>query len=367
MLSIIRKGYSMQDDLGTIAENALNEIEAADAGNDTPPTPPEGGDDAQDDQPPADDTNNDNTPTGGENDDVEESEASEDDDQGEDDGSKKPPVEDEPGADDEPKGKQAQELTDDELLAELEKRGKKPAEKPADDEAKPAPRPAEVPEDVWGAMNDFQRTVYEKLPYLEARGKDGTVLRVKSHQQIPADFEWISPAAERQFYNIDMPAQSVQAERIGGQLQGQSQQQRQQQQFQEEANMVVKGIDALQAQGIVPKITAQPNTPEFNNDPGVQRANQILTLRNEYLARGENISIETAGRIFKAENPDLYVTKPTKSPADAERKAASRNISGSGGRGTANDAKKGGDTKPKVWPVGTSAEDIADAYADQLD
>ena len=358
----------MQDDLGTIAENALDQMEQADAGDKTPPAAG-GEDDAPNtgDESVEDDKNTD-TPAGEEDDNAQEDEATEDDDQGEDDGSKKPTDEDEPGSDDGAKGKQAQELTDDELLAELEKRGKKPAE-PAkkEEEAKPAPRPAEIPDDVWGAMNDFQRTVYEKLPYLEARGKDGNVLRVKSHQQIPADFEWASPAAERQFYNIDMPAQSVQAERIGGQLQGQSKQQEEQQRFQQEADAVVKGIDALQAQGIVPKIVAQPNTPEFNDDPGVQRANDILNLRREYQSRGENISIETAGRIFKAENPDLYKPKVTKSPADAQRKAASRNIAGAGGRGTVTDAKKGGDAKPKVFPVGTSAEDIADYYADQLD
>lgn len=358
----------MQDDLGSIAENALDELEQADAnGAGTPPaTPPEG--DTPNDDGEGDDDKNTDTPAGGEDDgDVETGTTPKEDEPGEDDGEEKPPVENEPGADDGAKGKQAQELTDDELLAELEKRGKKPEEKKPEEPAKVAPRPAEVPDDVWGAMNDFQRTVYDKLPYLEARGKDGEVLRVKSHQQIPADFEWASPQAERQFYNIDMPAQSVQAERIGGQLQGQSQQQQQQEQFQKDANEVVKGIESLQTQGIVPKITAQPSTPEFNNDPGVQRANQILTLRQTYIARGENISIETAGRIFKAENPDLYKPKVTKSPADAERKAASRNISGSSGRGTAGDAKGGSSAKPKTWPVGTSAEDIADAYADQLD
>lgn len=361
----------MNDDLGTIAENALNEMEAADANNGgTPPAAPEGdenkpqGGESEDEN-----ENNDNTPAGGEDENAENGEASEENNESEDDSQTESEDEDESAKGDGTKGKQAQELTDEELLAELEKRGKKPTEPEKKDdkqEAKPLPRPTEVPEDVWGAMNDFQRTVYDKLPYLEARGKDGNVLRVKSHQQIPADFEWANEAAERQFYNIDMPAQSVQAERIAGQLQGQTQQQQQQEQFQKEADMVVKGIDALQAQGIVPKITAQPGTDEFNNDPGVVRANEILNLRREYLSRGENISIETAGRIFKAEHPDLYKPKPTKSPADAERKAASRNIGG-GGRGTASDAKKGGEAKPKAFPIGTSAEDIADYYADQLD
>lgn len=361
----------MPNDLGSIAENALDELEQADANNGgTPPAPAEGEDDA-----PAggesDENNDDNTPAGGEDENAENGEASEENNEGEDDSEAESENEDEPNADEPAKGKQAQELTDDELLAELEKRGKKPeAPEKKDDkqeEAKPQPRPTEVPETVWGDMNEFQRTVYSKLPYLEARGKDGNVIRVKSHQQIPADFEWANEAAERQFYNIDMPAQSVQAERIAGQLQGQTQQQQQQEQFQKDADMVVKGIEALQTQGIVPKIVAKPGTDEFNNDPGVQRANDILNLRREYLGRGENISIETAGRIFKAEHPDLYVTKPTKSPADAERKKASRNISGGGGRGTVSDAKKGGEAKAKVFPVGTSAEDIADYYADQLD
>ena len=356
----------MQDDLGTIAENALNELEQADAGNDTPPTPPEGDQPTGDEeQPPADDNKNNDTPTGGEDDDVEKGKASENTDGEEDDPDKKSEDEDKSGEGDAPKGKQAQELTDEELLAELEKRGKKPEPKKEEEQPKETPRPREVPEDVWGDMNEFQRTVYTKLPAIEIRDEDDKVYRVKHNSQIPADFKWASDEAKNQFYAVDLPAQSVLAERIGMQLQGVSQQQQEQARFQQEANEVVRGIDELQKQGIVPKITAQPNTPEFNQDPGVQRANQILTLRNEYAARGENISIATAGQIFKANNPDLYVTKPTKSPADAERKQKSRNIAGTAGRGTASDAK-GGD-KAKKWPVGTSAADIADAYADQLD
>jgi hypothetical protein len=363
----------MQDDLGTIAENALNEMEQADANNGgTPPAAPEGDDNApQGGESEDENQDNDNTPDGGEDENAQNGEASEENNEGEDDSQEESENEDELGAGDGKKGKQASELTDDELLAELEKRGKKPEtpEKKDDkqEEAKPLPRPAEVPEDVWGGMNEFQRTVYDKLPYIEIRNEEGKSLRIKHNSQIPADFKWISEEAKNQFYAVDLPAQSVLAERIAGQLQGQTQQQQQEAQARAEADAVVKGIDALINQGIVPKITAQPGTAEFNNDPGVQRANEILTLRRQYLSRGEFITIETAGRIFKAEHPELYQPKPTKSPADAERKKASRNISGGGGRGTASDAKKGGSDKAKVWPIGTTAEDIADAYADQLD
>ncbi len=364
-----------QDDLGTIAENALNEMEQADANNGgTPPAAPPEGDDNQPQGGDSEDENaNDNTPAGGEDENAQNGEASEENNEGEDDSQEESEDENQPDEGDGAQGKQAQDLSDDELLAELERRGKKPEapaekkdEKP-EEEAKPSPRPTEVPEDVWADMNEFQHTVYNKLPYIEIRDKEGKSYRIKHNSQIPAGFEWLSEEAKNQFYAVDLPAQSVLAERIGGQLQGQTQQQQQQAQFQKDADAVVKGIDALITQGIVPKITAQPGTAEFDNDPGVQRANEILTLRREHLARGENISIETAGRIFKAEHPDLYKPNPTKSPADAQRKAASRNIAGSGGRGTAGDAKKGGDAKPKVWPVGTSAEDIADAYQDQLD
>lgn len=364
----------MPNDLGTIAENALNEMEAADANNGgTPPaTPPEGDENASDEGAADENENNDNTPAGGEDENAENGQASEENNESEDDSQEESEDENQPDEGDGAKGKQAQDLTDDELLAELEKRGKKP-EAPAEkkdekpEERKPMPRPTEVPEDVWASMNEFQHAVYDKLPYIEIRDNEGGVHRVKHNSQIPKDFPWASEDAKNQFYAVDLPAQSVLAERIGGQLQGQTQQQQQQAQFQREADEVVKGVDALIAQGIVPKITAQPGTDEFNTDPGVQRANEILTLRREHLARGENISIETAGRIFKAEHPDLYKPKPTKSPADAQRKAASRNIAGNGQRGTAADAKNGGSAKPKVWPVGTSAEDIADAYQDQLD
>lgn len=334
------------DDLGTIAENALNEMEAADAN------------DEQDDTQTNEQLDKDDSIIEGGEEDAEKSEASED--TNEDDPDKDEEGEDDPAKGATPQGKQAQELTDEELLAELEKRGKKPEAK---EEKREAPRPTEVPDDVWNDMNDFQRTVYNRLPFMEIRDDSGNTYRIKHNSQVPKDFPWESEEAKNQFYGVDLPAQSVVAERIGMQLQGLSKQQQEQARAQQEANEVVQGIDKLQEQGIVPKITAKPNTPEFDNDPGVKRANDILSLWGEYRNRGEMISIETAGRIFKAENPDLY--KPKTSPADAERRKASRNIAGTAGSGTAGDPND--KTSGRAWPIGTTAADIADAYQDQLD
>ncbi len=366
----------MQDDLGTIADAALDQLEQADAQGDnkddnTPPAPEgdentptgEEGDDNQD--------TNDNSPDeNGEGEDhAQEGEASQEDDANKTGKDKESEEQDDPDEADGTKGKQAQELTDEELLAELEKRGKKPeAEKPEKPEApRQIQRPSEVPEQVWGEMKPWQQYVYQQLPYLEARAKDGTVLRVKTDEQVPADFDWISEQAKNQFYSKDIPAQSIRAEKLGDSISNQARQQQQQQQAQEEANTIVKGINELTKQGIVPQIKAQPGTPEFDQDPGVQRANQILALRQQHLNKGEFITVETAGELFKAQNPKLYETPPKKPTADKERKQASRNIAGSAGRGTSTDARKGGQSKGKTFPIGTSAADIADFYADQLD
>lgn len=355
----------MQDDLGTIAENALDQLEQADSQDDNTPPAPEG-DTPPDGEAENDDTN-DNAPEGEEDENAQEEEASQDDEENGDD--KESEDEDADDKGDGAKGKEAQELTDEELLAELEKRGKKPEEKKPEKPEAPRQiqRPNEVPDDVWGGMKPWQQYVYQQLPYLEARAKDGTVLRVKTDEQVPNDFDWISEQAKNQFYNKDIPAQSVRAEKLGDSISNQARQQQQQQQAQQEANTVVQGINELTKQGIVPQITAQPGTPEFDKDPGVQRANAILQLRQQHAARGEIITVETAGQLFKAQNPKLYETPPKKPTADKERKQASRNIAGTSGRGTSTDARKGNKDKGRVFPIGTSASDIADYYADQLD
>ncbi|ATW62207.1 hypothetical protein CQ476_06 [TM7 phage DolZOral124_53_65] len=349
----------MPPDLASIAEEALEKSEQGEAQDDeqdqkTDDAQDEGGQQTQE----ADDD-----ATGGDEDEngSEEGQTSEEDDEAE----GQSEEEDESDEGDGAQGKKAQDLTDEELLAELEKRGKKVDPEPKEEKKEePAPQPTEVPDEIWSQMNDFQRTVYNELPYMEIRDKDGNTHRVKHDSQVPEDFEWANEQQKHQFYSVQLPAQSVLAERIGGKLYERHQQEQQQQQSQAEADEVVKGIDALVQQGIVPKIAAQPGTQEFDQDPGVQRANDILALRREYLAKGEKISVETAGRIFKAEHPDLYQKKPTKSPADKERKAASSIVYG-GGRGTSGDAKSV--DKPKVFPVGTSAEDIADYYSEILD
>ena len=261
--------------------------------------------------------------------------------------------------------KQAQELSDDELLAELEKRGlNKQEEKQEKQPEQPRSwdrKPAELPNEVWEQMDASRRYIYNNLPYLEARGKDGTVLKIKTRQQIPADFEWINDAAKERFFGEELPAQIYRAERLNDSIQKQYQSRQQEEQQHRYDRMIVDGVEELQKQGIVPKITTDSRSPDFNKDPGVQRAEEVLNLWMEFNQKGERISIATAGQIFKMQHPELYQVKKTKSSDDKRRKKASQNISG-GSKGTSSDEVEG-----PVFPPGTSLTDIAEYYGKDLD
>lgn len=362
-------------DLVTMAENRLDNLMAADdgsqppAGDDTPPA-------ADDQQPPA---GGDDTPPNGADDDNPDNKNNDDD--GDQDGQDTPaseedqppqngeeaPNEDEEQDDDagKPKGDEApKELSDDEFLAELERRGlkasKKDEEEPEPKKQQEAPkfeRPEEIPEQVWGGMKPVQQYIYRELPYVTLEGKDGNVVRVKTPEQIPDDFEFASKRAEK-IADDAFIEQNRKADTMYRTIQQSSQQQQEQAQRQQETQMIIKGVETLQSDGIVPKITAEPGTPEFDKDPGVIRANQILEYRQKLIEQGEQVSVVSAGKMFKADHPELYQTKPTTSKADAERKAKSKNIAG-GGRGTTQQAKQNSNERPK-YPVGMSIQDIAE-------
>lgn len=259
--------------------------------------------------------------------------------------------------------KQAQELSDDELLAELEKRGlNKKEEKQEPEQPRSWDRkPAELPDEVWERMDARRRYIYNSLPYLEARGKDGTVLKVKAGEQVPADFEWINEATKQRFYSEEVPAQSYKAERLNDSIQKQYQSRQQEEEQHRYDRMIVDGVEELQKQGIVPKITTDSRSPDFAKDPGVQRAEEVLNLWMEFNQKGERISIATAGQIFKMQHPELYQEKKTKSADDKVRKKASRNISG-GSKDASSEEMEG-----PVFPPGTSLTDIAEYYGKDLD
>lgn len=364
-------------DLVTLAENKLDSLIASDdpntppAGDDpTPPTddgeqdPPAGGDDT----PPTDE--DDDQPNGdnddGQGDDPNKNPSGDE----EEDDPQKPNSEADAGK---PKGDEASKpLTDDELIAELEKRGLKVDKKEAEDIDKQKPvtieRPEELPQNIWNNMQPVQKHIYNELPYITLQGKDAEgndlEINVKTPDQIPDDFEFANKRAEKIADNAFLE-QNKRADDMYAKIQTSAQTQKQQDARRAESNAIVEGIEALQEDGTVPKIAAKPGTPEFNDDPGVKRANEILKYREALIAKGEQVSVVSAGKMYRADHPDLYVVKPTTSKGDAERKKTANNING-GGRGTPAAAAKNNNDRSK-YPIGMSLSDIADLAGRDLD
>lgn len=354
----------MQDDIQTIAENKLDTLlEQDEQAKNT-----EGGENTL----PQDDTNKEN----GEGEDNQDEAQGKTDDgksevKGDGEGKKETDNEEESGEPDEDKQKKSetQELSDEQLLAELEKRGLKVAkedDKKTNEPRQPAKweaRPDEVPENVWSQMEPANKFIYNNLPYITAVGKDGDTIRVKTPDQLPDDFEFASKKAESQFFS-EVTAQSNRADKMADDIKRYQTQQQQQAATQAESQQVVVDVERLQKEGVVPKITAQPNTAEFNDDEGVKVANEILKLRDEINSDGkEQISVYRAGLIYKGMHPELYQTKKVEAKGDDERKRAASKVNGSAG----GDNKSNKSAPRRKFPLGMSARDIADFYEKDLD
>lgn len=78
-------------------------------------------------------------------------------------------------------------------------------------------RPAEIPEEQWAQLNEEQRDVYAKLPYIDAVGMSGDGrmynVRVKLFEQLPADFKPAN-ASEAMRLQGEFVQQSIRSQEI---------------------------------------------------------------------------------------------------------------------------------------------------------
>ena len=340
----------MGDDIATIAENKLDAMDAEELEKDSEDNLNNEGEGDLDGLPEGDEEQGEE----GEEDEGEEGSGEEDDDSEEEDG--------EGSGDDE---EESDELSDDELIELAKKRGLDLAKKEEPKKSEEVVRPKELDEDTWGNMNEVQRTIYSGLPYMNIRGKDSEgneiALKIKTPEQLPDDFEFINKREEASFIS-DVTAQSKRAEEAYTKIAGITEQQKQAQTQQEESRKVVADVERLQKDNIIPRIKAKAGTPEFNNDPSVKLVNEVLSYWKELQDKGEGVSVYTAAKLFKADNPTKFAG--TKSSADGERKRVAGKVKGSGRGGKGASAKDTG--RPRFAP-GTSASDIADYYANDLD
>lgn len=277
------------------------------------------------------------------------------------------------------KDDQTPELTNEQLMAELEKRGLKVVDKndePQKDQRPQEPaewerRPKEVDEEVWDRMPAENKFIYNNLPTISVRDKSGEVYHVKTPEQLPDDFEPINDK-ERTRFNTEMQSQNARAEDMMRQINAQRESRSAESRQQAEDKEIADGINKLMEDGIIPEIKAAPNSPEFQQDTGAIIGEAILQYRNQLRAQGENVSMYMAGKLFRAEHPEFYgkvgaVEKKPAPTADNERKKASKNIAGKANRGTKSSANFINTEPVQRFAPGTSITDIAALYADELD
>lgn len=267
-----------------------------------------------------------------------------------------------------------QELSDEEFEELAKKRGyskKSDEDKQKEDEEagrkafdNATKRPKEVDRDTWEAMPPINKVIYNNLPYIQAVGKDGNIVRVKTAQQLPDDFEFANKKAEMQFQN-DLQAQEMKAQRMSDAINERISQNRQRQQSANEARAILGEIDTLQKSGDLPIPKAKPGTKEFDSDEAVMLINKVLGYRQERLKAGANLSVEDALTIYKAKHPDEFKSK-SEAKGDSERKSIAKKISGSNkSADTSISAKKS--AGPKYYRYGMSMEDVLDRALDEMD
>lgn len=259
------------------------------------------------------------------------------------------------------KQEQPQSISDEVLRAELERRGMV-ATKRQDQPQPEDPRfsqPRELPDAVWSKMTEEGKYIYNQLPYLTIRGKDG-ILRVKSDEQIPPDFEWADEAEKTQFYSKELPAQVYRAEQLNAQVTKAVEDYNRELEVQRESKAIVQSVEKLQSSGILPKIPGERGSKEYEKSAELAYINDVLGLYQEHHRQGENISIETAAYLYKAQHPDALKPKPTTTPTDKMRKAKSTNING-GAKGKAMPEQR------HTFPPGTMPSDIIDYYLDDFE
>ena len=348
-------------DIADILESALandESSEQSDAGQDNQPEQPE--QETQDEG--QSDANQDEAQSEANQ---EESQNDEADQEGEDEQKGEQPEPEQPKEKQEPevqkKQEQPQSISDEMLRAELERRGMIATKK--QDQPQPEdPRfsqPRELPDAVWSKMTEEGKYIYNQLPYLTIRGKDG-ILRVKSDEQIPPDFEWADEAEKTQFYSKELPAQVYRAEQLNAQVTKAVEDYNRELERQREAQTIVQGVEKLQASGILPKIPGERGSKEYEGSAELAYVNNVLGLWEQHHRQGENISIETAAYLYKAQHPDALKPKPTTTPTDKMRKAKSTNING-GAKGKAMPEQR------HTFPPGTMPSDIIDYYLDDFE
>ena len=221
--------------------------------------------------------------------------------------------------------------------------------------------PKEIDSEVWEELPAQNKIIYNALPYITAEGKDGEVLRVKTPDQLPEDFEFANKKAEMKFQN-DLQAQEMKATKMSEALNARAQRAQAEYAQRQEAVNVINQIEALQKTGELPTPKAKQGTEDFDKDDAVVLINKVLGYRSARMAEGLNLPIKDALMLYKSQHPEEFEKKEAK--GDIERKNIAKKISGGGkASGTPVNSKE----KPHYYRPGMSTEDVIDRIMDDWD
>lgn len=242
------------------------------------------------------------------------------------------------------------ELTDEEFEELAKKRGYSKHEDKEETTTEENPKtqdllakPEEIDKETWENMDDEMKIVYNQLPYIQAKGDDGKIYKIKTQEQLPANFRF-SDDNERMRFMADLTAQEKRAEDSINKIE----EFKQREAYAREAREIVDGVAAMQKAGELPIPKLDSNDPKFNDDPAVKVINHVLNFKKEKETQGYKLSIEDATLLYKAKHPDEF-RKDAK--GDQERASIAKKVSGS--------AKNSG--KP-VNNVDKSPKDIYGGY-----
>lgn len=356
----------MNDDLGDVGLNALEALEAQDLQEQDNSDPDTGEDEKDTSETGWQDT--DPEETGEETDETTNDSEDAGEDGGEGEGSSK---KEDSSDDDTDKKDKDEEMSDEEFEELAKKRGyakaKTEEEHKAEDERaktmeKLLSRPKEIGEEVWNELPEESKIIYNALPYLVAEGKRG-VVRVKTPDQLPDDFEFKSEKAMMKFQN-DLQAQESRATQMKNAIDARAEREQRATSERAEAQKVISEIDGLQKSGELPSPKAKYGSKEFDNDPAVTLINKVLNYRAMRAQQGTSLSVRDSLLLYKAEHPDEFVKKEAK--GDIERRNIAKKVAGNS-KATSSAVNGGDDNKPHYYRAGMSTEDVLDAVLNDMD
>ena len=187
-------------------------------------------------------------------------------------------------------------------------------------------KPQEIPDDVWENTPKNNKMVYNSLPIITARGKNGTSVNVKLPTQLPDGFEFADEKARVEFQTA-MAEQGRRSDNMLAALDNRDKQIQNAEAQRDFARQTVAEVAALQKSGDLPTPKVKPNTPEFKEDPAVKILDGVVGLRDQKMAEGYRLSMADATVLFKSQHPELFQPKNTyNEKADKERADVARKV-----------------------------------------